>query len=119
MASYGVYLAACGFEYHGPKSHIGFAPRLTKENFKAAFTAAEGWGSFSQTVQRAEVAMKFGKLRVKTLALTVAQPPAKVRVLVAGGLVSSMHTFATGRLTITLEADVTITAGQQLEIEMS
>ena len=28
MASYGVFLAACGFEYHGPRGHIGFAPRL-------------------------------------------------------------------------------------------
>ena len=26
MASYGVFLAACGFEYHGPKGHLGFAP---------------------------------------------------------------------------------------------
>ena len=44
MASYGVYLAACGFEYHGPKGHIGFAPRISPENFRCAFTSAEGWG---------------------------------------------------------------------------
>jgi len=31
MASYGVFLAACGFEYHGPHGHIGFAPRLTRK----------------------------------------------------------------------------------------
>ena len=30
MASYGVFLAACGFEYHGPQGHIGFAPRLPR-----------------------------------------------------------------------------------------
>ena len=26
MASYGVFLAACGFEYHGPKGHLGLRP---------------------------------------------------------------------------------------------
>jgi non-lysosomal glucosylceramidase len=42
MASYGVFTAVCGYEYHGPKGHLGFAPRLTPENCRAAFTAAEG-----------------------------------------------------------------------------
>lgn len=50
MAAYGAFLGVCGFEYHGPKGEIGFAPRLTPENFRAAFTAAEGWGAYSQTI---------------------------------------------------------------------
>ena len=50
MASYGALIAISGFEYHGPKGHIGFAPRLTPENFKAPFTAAEGWGSYEQQI---------------------------------------------------------------------
>ena len=32
MASYGVYLAACGYEYHGPKGHLGFAPRVDRKS---------------------------------------------------------------------------------------
>ncbi|MEW6071394.1 MAG: GH116 family glycosyl hydrolase [Planctomycetota bacterium] len=48
MASYGVFLAACGFEYDGPRRHLGFAPRLRPDDFRAAFTAAEGWGSLRQ-----------------------------------------------------------------------
>ena len=75
MASYGVFLAACGYEYHGPKGHIGFAPRLTPENFKAPFTAAEGWGTFTQTkVGESHIVtidLKYGKLRLSSLSLAV------------------------------------------------
>ncbi|HEX9511878.1 MAG TPA: GH116 family glycosyl-hydrolase [Puia sp.] len=48
MASYGTFISACGFTYHGPKGHIGFAPKLGAADFKAPFTAAEGWGSYAQ-----------------------------------------------------------------------
>ena len=48
MSSHGVFLAACGFEYHGPKGHLGFAPRVTPDDFRAPFTAAEGWGTIAQ-----------------------------------------------------------------------
>jgi hypothetical protein len=43
MANYGTFISACGFTYHGPTGSIGFEPKLTKTNFRAAFTTAEGW----------------------------------------------------------------------------
>jgi uncharacterized protein (DUF608 family) len=72
MASYGVFLAATGFELHGPKGHLGFAPRLAPERFRAAFTAAEGWGSYAQEIDserclRAEIELCHGRLRLLTL----------------------------------------------------
>jgi non-lysosomal glucosylceramidase len=122
MASYGVYLAACGFEYHGPRGHIGFAPRLSPSNFKAAFTAAEGWGTFSQrrdgTGLTASVAVKRGTLRVKTLALAVDKAPAGIRVRVAGTRVAASHTYREGRLELTLPADARLAAGQRLEVDI-
>lgn len=45
MASYGTFITTCGFDYHGPKGIIRFAPKWDKGNFKTAFTVAEGWGS--------------------------------------------------------------------------
>jgi Predicted bile acid beta-glucosidase len=71
MASYGTFISACGFTYHGPKGEIGFAPRLTPDKFKAPFTAAEGWGSFTQ--QRSEkdfssqIKLHHGQLRLKKI----------------------------------------------------
>jgi uncharacterized protein (DUF608 family) len=122
MASYGVYLAACGFEYHGPKGHIGFAPRLTPEDFRAAFTAAEGWGTFSQKreagVQKEMIAVKHGKLRMKTLAFELPEGarPGQVAVSAAGRAVPATIREEKGRATVTLGAETTLVAGQSLEI---
>src|ERR1044071_3961954 len=69
MASYGVFIAACGFEHHGPKEHLAFAPRLASDDVAAAFTAAEGWGQFRQKRDgpewKASIAVRFGSLRIK------------------------------------------------------
>jgi hypothetical protein len=48
MASYGLFQAVCGFNYHGPKGQIEFDPRLTPKDFKAAYVTGEGWGRYSQ-----------------------------------------------------------------------
>lgn len=73
MASYGSFLAACGFDYNGPAGVIGFDPVIHPENFRAPYTAAEGWGTFSQTIgdkrMRAELGVKWGSVRIKTLKL--------------------------------------------------
>lgn len=73
LASWGVYLALCGYEHHGPKGHLGFAPRLNPENFQAAFTAAQGWGTYSQQRDerslQATIALRWGRLRLTSLAL--------------------------------------------------
>ncbi len=73
MASYGTFITACGFEYHGPKGYIRFAPKFNKENFRAPFTAAEGWGTYSQKItgdkQEAIVEVKYGKLQLNHISL--------------------------------------------------
>jgi uncharacterized protein (DUF608 family) len=121
MASYGVYLAACGFENHSPKGHIGFAPKLTPENFKCAFTSAEGWGSFAQKIEggklTAEITVRSGKLDLKTIALESNAHSAKV--LLAGKPVAVDVKQKEKRVLLTLKDSVTIFAGQKLEISFS
>lgn len=76
MASHSVFTALCGFEFDGPKGHIGFKPRLTDgPRFKAPFTAASGWGTFEQTVhdRRAETRLTVlhGHLELRSIGLQV------------------------------------------------
>lgn len=82
MSSYGVFTAACGFSYDGPKGEIGFAPRLSPENFRAVFTAAQGFGRFSQKYDAnsfvAKIEMQYGKLRLT--ALGIDPPPGNWQV---------------------------------------
>jgi uncharacterized protein (DUF608 family) len=81
MASYGTFITACGFTYHGPKREIGFAPKLNADNFKAAFTAAEGWGTYSQVKKgkslECTIDVKSGRLVVKTIRLEKGGKPVR------------------------------------------
>ena len=122
MASWGVYAALCGFECHGPKAHIGFAPRLNAKDFRAAFTAAEGWGTFSQMrdgpQQRAEITLHWGKLRLRTLALAIPPgnraPRCQVRLGKRELAVDAKTDDA--RLTIRLNEEVTLSPGSLLTV---
>ncbi len=71
MASFGTFISASGFTYHGPKGYIGFAPKLSAGNFKAPFTAAEGWGSYAQQKSHdgfsAQLKVLHGRLKLKKI----------------------------------------------------
>ncbi len=122
MASYGVFLALCGFEYHGPKRHLGFAPQITPEDFRAAFTAAEGWGTFAQKreggKQTNRIAVKWGKLALKTLAFELPGEgkPGQVAVTLGGRAVAAAIEQEGRRATLTLTAPVVVRQSQTLEV---
>ena len=73
MASYGVFIAACGFTCHGPRGELGFAPRIHPEDFRAAFTAPEGWGTYAQrrtaTGLEASLTVRHGQVSLQALRL--------------------------------------------------
>jgi non-lysosomal glucosylceramidase len=125
LASWGVFTALCGFEYHGPEGHVGFAPRITPEDFKIAFTGAEGWGAFTQqregNVQREKLELAWGKLAVKTLAFEAIGDlqPTQVAVMLNGETVAAALRVEHPRLHVTLPARKTITAGQVVEVTLS
>ncbi|MCK4749515.1 MAG: hypothetical protein KAT15_20820, partial [Bacteroidales bacterium] len=87
MAAYGVFLAACGYQYHGPKGYLGFNPRIRPENFKCPFTVAEGWGTYVQkreeTGQKHQVMLKYGQLKLKSLSFGLITRDANVDSVIA------------------------------------
>ncbi|MBB6128803.1 GH116 family glycosyl hydrolase [Mucilaginibacter lappiensis] len=125
MASYGTFITACGFEYHGPKGYIRFAPKWSSADFKAPFTAAEGWGTYVQkqagSKQTHALELKYGKLELKDIALEK----------IAGGKVSSVaitlgvvHVPAnlkqeSNTLLLSFNKKITITKNQTLNIIFS
>ncbi|QDV40502.1 hypothetical protein Enr13x_03080 [Stieleria neptunia] len=72
MASYSAFMAVCGYRYDGPEGKLAFGPRMQQDNFRAAFTTAEGWGRFQQTagrgVQTGSIELRYGRLDLKELA---------------------------------------------------
>ncbi|GAA1959976.1 GH116 family glycosyl hydrolase [Amycolatopsis minnesotensis] len=132
MMSFGTYLAACGYEHHGPRGHLGFAPRITPEDFRGAFTTAEGWGLYSQRRrgdrQTSAIEVRHGRVRLSTLALEV---PGTPRDLALSGAVdpaltaSAKPVFETSqgvtgtRVVIRFPWPVTLPEGARLELTLS
>ena len=121
MASFGTFISACGFECNGPRGHIGFAPRLTPDNFRAAFTSAEGWGTFAQQINatqaRYTIEIHRGQLNLKTIAVELpGQNTETLRVQVAGKAIKAAHQREGQKMLVHLEETVRLAAGTKLEI---
>ncbi len=125
MASYGVYLAACGFEYHGPKRHLGFAPNLSPEDFKCAFTSAEGWGTFWQKrgagTAECGLQVRWGQLRLKTMALAMAEGARRSSVKVMLGQTEIRHTLSAAgrRVLLTFADEIQLTPERALHVTLT
>jgi uncharacterized protein (DUF608 family) len=125
MASWGVYTALAGYQYHGPKGYLAFAPHLTPENFRAAFTAAEGWGTFTQKreskIQRERIELRWGRLGLKSLAFAIPEDfrSVEVSVTTAGQPIESNYSLNSGRVEITLKKKIALSENQALEVTIT
>ena len=121
LSSYGVFPAACGFEYDGPRQSMAFAPRVHPDDFRAAFLAAKGWGTFSQKIEgmalTAKLDLKHGDLDLKQLSLALpnGSSGSAVKAMVAGKAVQASTSVAS-RLSEGGMAGVTISFPQGLDL---
>lgn len=122
MASYGSFITMCGFEYHGPSGVLGFAPRLTPENFRAPFVTAEGWGTYTQRTTdkafHAGVAVKHGALRLSVLKFPAEAVADFGKTIVKRNdkSVSASLSERDGRRHVTFATPVRLAAGDRLEV---
>ncbi len=125
MASHGSFLAAGGYEYNGPRGHLGFAPRLTPGRFKSPFTTAEGWGTFEQVQDDAKqvetIDLRYGRLRLKTLSFAVPEnkSPRRVTVRLNGQTLNASLQVAGARVVVTLAQETTVPTNGTLEVTLA
>ena len=123
MASYGVFQAVCGFESHGPRGHLAFAPRLAAESFRAAFTAAGGWGSYEQRQEKnvlaAKLSVRWGKLRLESLGVTLPNARSEAVSVESTGVEVAGFEQDGDRVVVRFGESTTITAGAALEVRVS
>ncbi|MCF3109367.1 hypothetical protein LL912_11325 [Niabella sp. CC-SYL272] len=122
MASYGTFITACGFEYHGPHGYIRFAPKWNAANFKAPFTAAEGWGRYEQSAKGEKcihtITVSYGKIVLRTLSF--ANTTGKTVAVTAGNknIPAKLSRNKTDVI-IELQDTATIASGQSLIISIT
>lgn len=123
MASYGAYMAACGYKYDGPAGKLAFGPRIQPEDFRAGFTTAEGWGSFAQKVangQQSElIDLRYGKLTLKELAFdkVAGTGASRASVEVDDRSIEAVFAAESDRYVLRFSDGLSLTAGQKLSIK--
>ena len=125
MASFGAFLSACGYEHHGPKGWLGFAPKVSPDKFKAAFTSAEGWGSYEQGIEGNElhsrISLHHGRLRLTrfSVALAGALAGKKIASVVVNDRAQSQVRQSGNRVVVTLDPAVNLREGHALSMVSS
>lgn len=125
MSSWSLLLAAQGFIHDGPAGVIGFQPRWQAENHRSFFIGAEGYGTFSQTIadgkQTASIALRRGKLTLRTVVLQAPEGAKAAAALVrcAGKDLKARSSQEGRRVTVSLDAPLTVGQAQGIQVELS
>ncbi|MBC9932343.1 GH116 family glycosyl-hydrolase [Chitinophaga qingshengii] len=122
MASYGTFVTACGFVFHGPAQYIRFAPALQRENFKAPFVTAAGWGTYTQQQQghrgEYQLMLKHGSLSLRLCCFEQANPDTVV-VKMGNRQLPATFVEEDGQVTIRLDEAVTLHKDETLHITIT
>ena len=125
LASYSAFMAICGYRYDGQAAKLGFGPRMNQDDFRAAFTTAEGWGRFTQKVesgnQSAVIEIRYGKLVLKKLELDQVDGTSatSASVEIDGKPVDAIFNSKAGQYAVYFSDGITIRKGQSLRVSLA
>jgi uncharacterized protein (DUF608 family) len=118
MASYGTFITACGFEYHGPNGHMAFDPKLNPEKFKAPFTSAAAWGSYEQERDAkkllASLLVQYGELSLNSFSLHALHQVTGVEVMLGDQLIPVSISQEGNKCTLKFASTIRLVPGQKL-----
>lgn len=122
LASYALLTALSGFSYSAPERRMGFAPRVSADDFRVFFSVASGWGTYAQRLDE----------RGAALSLAVARGSLELRELTAAIEVVGRVSARVGNRRVKAEAErtdegvrvrfsepVTIREGEALRVRLS
>ncbi|MCL5099484.1 MAG: non-lysosomal glucosylceramidase, partial [Candidatus Omnitrophica bacterium] len=131
MSSWSLLLAISGFEYDSLERSMRFMPRYAPGTFKAFFCASEGWGSLAQQIadaaspgqegsRRVEIAVKCGRLRLRSLLLAATENATsqKLSVHLAGLEVPATSDSRPGGVEIKFDKEIEIKEGDKMELRL-
>lgn len=124
LSSWGLLVAASGFQLDAPRGILRLAPRLSPAKFGCLVTGAEGWGFFHQERKGSQVTAalnwRFGTLHVKQFSLgRFPWTPASVRVRVDGQPMAMEWSVAEREVTVTFGARQRFTDGSRLDMRIA
>ncbi|TWU38892.1 hypothetical protein Q31b_39700 [Novipirellula aureliae] len=114
-------LLAVSITVYADVGEIAFAPRISPRNFRAPFTVAEGWGTFSQSIRdkqmQAKLEPKWGSLVVGQTTLDPGKVDMrKVVVTCDGKPLAAAVDMIENNAVVRLEAPVQLQENQELRL---
>jgi len=125
MSSWYMLEAAGGRVYHAPRGLLAFDPRVTPDDFRGLFIAAEGWGSFAQrrgaNSQDNELRLAWGSLALSALRLGLPAEAGEtpgVLVHLDGAEMAVETRVEDGQSLIDFASGLELTAGGELTVRI-
>ncbi len=122
MASYGVYQAVCGFECDGPQGALRFAPRISPENFRAAYIAPESWGTFEQKLNgkilNVKLVNEYGNLNLQELSVSLSNSKLKIAKVLSSTRKISSWKQDNDKFIFHLDSKASIKKNETFEIQV-